>query len=175
MELRDWGRSEPAWSGPCAASTPSEGRPHGRRGTDAYLIPATLPNPSYRHPQSVSLLLPHAQGVLVGVPLLSLGVTEWQEAGSRTGRTLLVRLCPLIRCFRQGGVHCGCSLPAHGCGVWQGQSSLALPSPPGGFAGSSNVGPACLHLHDIEDTGQNRFQPGGLPCPHPEPVPSLSD
>lgn len=87
-------------------------------------------------------------------------------------RTLLVRLCPLIRCFRQGGVRCGYSLPAHGRGVWQVQSSPALPPLPGGFAGSSYVGPACLHL---EDTGQNRFRPGGLTCPHPEQVPSLPD
>lgn len=131
-----------------------------------FTLPAARPNPSHCHPQSVSPLRPHAQGVLSGEPPLSLGVTEWQEAGSRTGRTLLVRPCPLIRCFRQGGVRCGYSLPAHGRGVWQGHSSPALPPHPGGggFAGSSYVGPACLHLHDIEDAGQGRFRAGGLRC-----------
>lgn len=101
-------------------------------GAQMFTLPAARPNPSHRHPQSVSPLRPHAQGVLSGEPPLSLGVTEWQEAGSRTGRTLLVRPCPLIRCFRQGGVRCGHSLPAHGRGVWQGHSSPALPPHPGG-------------------------------------------
>lgn len=43
-------------------------------------------------PVDVFLLPPHAQGVLSGVLLLSLGVTKWQEAGSRTGWALLVLL-----------------------------------------------------------------------------------
>lgn len=102
-------------------------------------------------------MLPHAQGVLIGVPLLSLGVsvTEWQEAGSRTGWARLVHLCPLIRCFRQGGGRCGYSLPAHSCGVWQGQgqTSPALSSLPQGVCGFPFCCPTCLHLHDIEGRG----------------------
>lgn len=48
-----------------------------------------------------------------------------------------------------------------------GKATAARPSPHtlgGGFAGSSYVGPACLHLHDMEDAGQGRFRAGGLRC-----------
>lgn len=53
------------------------------------------PNLSSRHPREHTLPPPHAHGVLIGVPLLSLGVTGWHLAAggrSRTGRALLVLL-----------------------------------------------------------------------------------
>lgn len=129
---KNLGMCAPTWPGLLASSSSTEGQLRAARvGMFASSQPPCQTClPASPPPPSVSLRLPHAQGVLIGVPLLPPSVTEWQEAGSRTGWARLVHLCPLIRCFRQGGGRCGYSLPAHGCGVWQGQgqgqTSLAL-------------------------------------------------
>lgn len=81
-------------------------------------------------PVSLALLLLHAHGMLIGVPLLALGGTGCHRvAGGRKQNWLgpaSAALCPLIRCFRQGG---GCSYasPAHSCGAQQGQTSRPSP------------------------------------------------
>lgn len=71
-------------------------------------------------------------------PWVSLGVTGWHLAagGRKQNRPgpACAALCPLIRCFRQGG--CGHSSPAHSCGVWRGQTSWAVsPLTPAGAHG----------------------------------------
>lgn len=73
-------------------------------------------------------------------------------------------LCPLIRCFRQGG--CGDSSPAHSCGARRGRTSWAVsPLTPAGAHGLPFCWPRSPLWGDAEGPGS----PGQLSSQGPAP------
>lgn len=101
----------------------------GCQGGDVCLIPAIPPNLSSRHPRE------HAPTTAArtwnahrcAAPVAG---CHWVARGRKQNWLGLAwaALCPLIRCFRQGGGR-GYSLPAHRCGVRQGQPAGPLRTP----------------------------------------------